>query len=457
MNRTWMVACALAAGTVFAAGDASAQQWLTDRRLQEGRGIRAGNFELHPSIGVEFGYDSNVFYTPPDLSATPALRLRVVPSFSVSTLGEQRRQNSDSQPTALPTVNFRGGVGLVYHEWIPITTPDTVSRLRNLGGNANIRIELFPQRTWQFVLVDEFTRTIQPGSTFADAATGVTGATFNRNYNHAAAELVFAPGSGVFDLRFGYAFNVSFFDDAPFTRNDYLQHEITTRMRWRFLPKTALLWEGFVRPTSYIDPDRFASGRNGLFSSTPVGTRVGLNGLLTEKFAILAMVGYQATFFEAGDNFDTVIGQAEVRWIINSRSSARLGFLRDIQNSFFGNYYLQDRGYLNYSQTFGGRFLLAVDGALALLDFGYVANRSGARDPTLTQNADPATGRFSSVRVEGSLFGEYRLSDVFGINATLRALANISDARLATDVAAAQYQSIAWTRFEAFLGARANW
>lgn len=45
-----------------ASGSASAQVWLSDRSLSEGRGIRTGNFELHPGIGAEFGYDSNAFY-----------------------------------------------------------------------------------------------------------------------------------------------------------------------------------------------------------------------------------------------------------------------------------------------------------------------------------------------------------------------------------------------------------
>lgn len=440
---------------------AHAQYWLQDRASTEGRGIRSGNFELHPGIGAEIGYDSNVFYYPSS-AATPALRLRISPSFSIATLGPQRSTNSDSQPTALPTVNFRGGVALIYHEFIPITSPDRVSSLRNLGAQANVRIELFPQRTWQFNLSDDFTRTIQPGSQLAEACVSGAGCaeiqTLNRDYNHAQAELAYVSGGGrgTLEVRAQYALNVSVFESSNVTRYNYLQHEIGMRIRWRFLPKTALLWEGTTTPLSY----NTAAEGTGLFSSVPVSTRIGINGLITQKIGLLVMVGYAATFFSGGDNLDTVVGQAELRYLIDDRSSFKLGFIRDIQNSFFGNYYLRDRGYANYSQSFfNGRFLLALDAGVSLNNYGYVANRDGTALATVS-GMDPSTNRFSAVRADGGIFGEYRLSDVFGINATFRATANISDTRLGTTMLGADGmpgQPIAWSRFEGFIGGRANW
>jgi len=35
-----------------------APEWLKDRRYNEGSGVRAGDFELHPGIAGEVGYDS---------------------------------------------------------------------------------------------------------------------------------------------------------------------------------------------------------------------------------------------------------------------------------------------------------------------------------------------------------------------------------------------------------------
>jgi hypothetical protein len=159
-----------------------------------------------------------------------------------------------------------------------------------------------------------------------------------------------------------------------------------------------------------------------------------LNGLLTNKISLLVAVGYQGTFYNSGDNADTVIGQAELRWLINTLSSLRVGFVRDVQNSFFGNYFVRNRGYASYSQTFDGRFLLSVDAGVGLYQYGLI---SATPDPT-------------AVRVEGTVFGEYRFSNVFGVNATVRGAANISDVQIGV-------QYIDWTRFDALLGVRAFW
>src|SRR5690606_33625659 len=90
----------------FVAESAAAQTgehtWLSDRRYREGAGWRVGDFELHPGLGVDFGYDSNFLRRHSSEDPVQSLRLRVSPHFSVSTLGPQRR--GDGPP---PTVEFR--------------------------------------------------------------------------------------------------------------------------------------------------------------------------------------------------------------------------------------------------------------------------------------------------------------------------------------------------------------
>src|SRR4051812_16273266 len=74
------------------------QPWLADRRYTVGPGYRVGNFELHPGFAAEFGYDSNFFLLAGqgDAAGAPrgALRLRLTPSFSFSSLGPQRRAST---------------------------------------------------------------------------------------------------------------------------------------------------------------------------------------------------------------------------------------------------------------------------------------------------------------------------------------------------------------------------
>lgn len=431
------------------------QVWLQDRSMLEGRGIRTGSFELHPAVGLDFGYDSNVFYASSSVPGAQqsALRLRVTPAFYVSSIGQQRSANSDSPTTALPTVNFRGGAGLVYHEWIGLSGTGTrdVSTLRNLGAQASLRFDFFPQRTWQFGLGVDFVRMIQPGAS-DDIPGGRTLSqnTFDRNSILGNLEIAYAPGRGVFELRFGYNGSFNIFDNL--TYNSSMFHQGFARMRWRFLPKTALVWDGAVGSMSYLD----ASGAGtGLFSSTPMVTRFGLTGLLTNRISLLVLAGYHGTFYDRGDNADTVIGQAELQWLIDPRSRLRGGFLRDVQPSLFGNYFVRNRGYLNYSQSFSGRFLISADAGVGYNQYGYLATSTGARFPGVT-GADGADGSFDAVRVDGTLFAEYRFSDVFGINATARGEALLSGVRFPSR-GASTGQPIDWTRFDAYLGVRANW
>ncbi len=434
------------------------QVWLQNRQLLEGRGIRTGNFELHPGVGADFGFDSNTFYTSSTLSNNirPALRLRVTPTFYVSTLGAQRAANSDSPTTALPTLNFRGGVGLVYNEWIGVQSGISLGALRNLGAQGTLRFDFFPGRTWQFGVGADFVRLIQPGGQDGYIGSPGTARGLNRNTLLGNVEIAYAPGRGVFELRFGYNIQATLFDEIP--GNNSLTHTGFARMRWRFLPKTALVWEGFISRVGYLnDPETYSGG---LFSATPMTTRFGLAGLLTNRVSLTVLAGYAATFYELGDNADTPIGQAEIQWIIDARSQLRGGFVRDVQQSYFGNYFIRNRGYASYMQSFGGRFVLNVDAGVGLYQYGYLTHRRGDpragvayASPDIGGDFDPTTKRFNATRIDGTVFGEYRMNEIFGVNATIRAETLISGFRTPPSGT----QPIDWTRVEAMVGVRANW
>ena len=75
------VAGAASAQTTAPAGasggsSSSGGGWLADRDSTQGPGFRVGDLELHPGIGVEVGYDSNLYYSddnpPPGDAKKPA-------------------------------------------------------------------------------------------------------------------------------------------------------------------------------------------------------------------------------------------------------------------------------------------------------------------------------------------------------------------------------------------------
>jgi hypothetical protein len=166
------------AQALVAQGDSP--QWLKDRRYAEGVGVREGDLELHPGIAGEVGYDSNWFLrsssangfansgplTPP----IPALVFRITPSLYISTLGPQRREGDlTAQP---PSIRFRAGVNATYREFIGVSNDaaasqpqNNISQQRNIGGNADARLEIAPERPFGAVLFANFGRLIMPTST----------------------------------------------------------------------------------------------------------------------------------------------------------------------------------------------------------------------------------------------------------------------------------------------------
>ena len=89
------------------------QPWLKDRRDTEGIGYQVGDFELHPGAAVEFGYDSNYTHacgaSCGGVDPVGTMRLRITPSFSIESLGAQRRETAGGPP---PSVAFHGRVSL---------------------------------------------------------------------------------------------------------------------------------------------------------------------------------------------------------------------------------------------------------------------------------------------------------------------------------------------------------
>lgn len=445
--------------------------WLTDRRYNEGIGIRSGDLELHPGIAGEVGYDSNWFLrsqktgfanSAPSAPIIPALEFRVTPSLYVSTLGPQRTEGA----TEPPSVRFRGGINATYREFIGLSNDpaasqpqNDISRQRNVGGAADARVDIAPERPLGFSLFANGMRTIQPNATTADP-----NLSFTRDDVAAGGEFVVQPGGGTLDWRFGYAFHDTIFEDSAGSVYSNTAHEGFTRGRWRFRPRTAILYDATIRAVNYTNGSQAQA--LGLVNSTPVRARLGLNGLVTDRFSLLLMAGWGASFYDkvqpTEPQYDSVIGQAELKWFLSaspglqqssdvglSLSSIAVGYTRDFQNSYLGAYYGFDRGYLRFNYFFAGRALITLEGGAGAVEY-----------PTLVWgDGQKRSSSFTDLRADGTLFGEYRFTDSFGLNATVRYTANFSNTSIpAIEVPAGggnpPLYDMSWNRVEAFLGVR---
>jgi hypothetical protein len=462
-------------------------QWLKDRRYNEGAGIRAGDLEIHPGIAAEFGYDSNWFLRsdkesvpaqcgptlqsgctvdngPPLAPPIPALELRLSPSLYLSTLGPQRREGDFVAES--PAVAFRAGLNATYREFVGISTDpvasqpqNDISRQRSIGGSADFRLDILPNRPVGAAIFASFGRLVLPNFATADP-----NQSFTQDNVGVGAEVVVQPGGGTLDWRFGYQLHDNLFESSAGVGLDTLTHQAFTRGRWRFRPRTALLYDATLDFLSYSNSDQAL--QLGLVDSTPVRARIGLSGLVTERFSTLLMVGWGATFEDSSSltrqtQYDSVIGQAELKWFLTASpglaaasqltlalSTIAVGYKRDFQTSYLGNYYGIDRGYIRFNYFFSGRALVTLEGGFGAVEYPLILWGDTADRNTVRHEG------FTDLRADATLFGEYRLIDSLGINSTLRYTQNVSNNQVLDVPHGTGVLDMSWNRFEAFLGLR---
>ena len=435
------------------------QPWLADRKYTIGPGYRVGNFELHPGFAAEFGYDSNFFLRAGEGDAagdpTGALRLRITPSFSFSTLGPQRRAGGGNQaPSPLEVV---GGLSGTYNEFFGISGSDTakMSAQRNISGQADLRLAINSGHPWSGTFATTFARLFQPSQE------GNVDRNFDRLVPTAGAELVWTPNNGMLDWHLGYNVTGTIFEDSEFGVLTNFNHTLQMRGRWRFLPRSALLYDARFSLIHYIN----GGDKTG---SMPIRAQLGYNGLITPSFGTLLMLGWGSSFYEPSSresesevqDFDSLIAQAEIRYFLTPRRSAdptatsssmsafALGFTRDFHDAYVGSYFERDRGYLKLTYYVGGKLVIILD-----------AGGGALVNPSIKVPGIDKSG-WTDIRIDAAGFAEYRFKDAFGINATLRYGTRISDESLPAREQPSNPSSpivqdkLGWQQFEAYLGVR---
>jgi len=421
--------------------NASAQAWIGNSDYSEGIGIRAGNLELHPSVGAEAGYDSNLFRAA-GTAREPVVdvwKLRVTPSLTLSTLGPKRLNGAAGGP-----IKFSGGAFASFYQPIAVDSENSeVSKRRNVTLGANGQLDVFPQGRFGFDLQGVYLRTTQTEGRAED----LSGEGFNRDTLRGGAGVTWRPGGRLFEWRAGYLATYHFFENSIYDSLANIHHDFSTRGRWRFLPRSALLFE------STYTLVRYTQGTTQQTDGDAVRTRLGFRGLVTYHLALMGMLGWGATFYEPRPNairprqFDSMLANAEARWFIQPRpdldsatvttglSSIALGYARTFSNSYYGSFYQRDRGYLQLSTFLLGAIAGGVEFGVSRVGYPEVVPPSGVREPS-----------FSQLRLDGLLFGEYRFTDTLAANATVQYDQVNSRAVAGED--------LAFKRWQAYLGVR---
>lgn len=319
------------------------------------RGIKAGDFVIWPSLMLEGRYDSNLFQE--DDSETPQAIgvFRVIPGLALT--------NPTANKVAF-TLGLEGDVR-VY-----MTTDEDIEELNNVGGRADLALDILPKGPVTISIVDQFSRSLQ-------TRTIETSDTFNRNQNRAGARVAIHPGGGALNIVLGYIFDFTFFDD--FEDGNYMAHEMMLLTTWRFYPKTAALLEATGTFRNWDSDPQFS----GLYvDNKAFRVQAGLTGYITKKLSTVFKVGYGNSFHDEGESFNNVIGLAELSYKFTPGILLSVGFLREFSPSFYANYFVENRTYLKSQFRFWNRLSIELQFGYHLVDYSEfdpaAADQSGA-------------------------------------------------------------------------------
>lgn len=300
----------------------------------EGAGYKVGEGTvLHPSVGAETGFISNVFYE--DVDPISSGILRIIADLSIASLPPQRMGQSDGDdedggnPGTPPKIEFRAGARFTYNEYL--TSNEAAKAQRDVGIGAHARAVFFPAGRISFGIEDKFVRDTRP---LNDEGTG----NLNRDINHLKLWLQMRPGGGTITVTTRYENRWDVFEQDDLGFANRMHHIIGLRANWQFLPITnfwADISQGFFRPYG----DNTLEGEPFKFSSNPFRGQLGASSALTERTTATLWLGYSLADYDQGPGFNGVIFGASAGWRYAPFGRLLLGYEHDFRDSVNSNFY----------------------------------------------------------------------------------------------------------------------
>jgi hypothetical protein len=336
----------LTAALVLCAAVAAAQS------ASPNNGIKIGDGRLHPFLSLEGKYDSAIGYfgMPPQLigdigfSVRPGLRFELLNPNNIFT--------------------FQGAGEYVWFPGILTSASREASRFQ---ADVLIDGQFNKQGMVELDVNDQLTRsdrTNNPGSPIGLLSL----------YNNLRVAVPIRPGGGAIEIKPKGAWGIEFFEPlissaaiGPVSQFNYSRFEGGLEARWRFLPKTAVVFDSLYTHQVYLN------GAANAPTASILRTQLGVSGLITSKVSLLLMAGYSGSYLTS--TVHTFSGQAEVALLLSQNFNARIGYLRALTPVPVYGVMGDDRGYI--SARYGvGRFSVTGDFAIDYLSFYAGSNRN---------------------------------------------------------------------------------
>ena len=192
-------------------------------------------------------------------------------------------------------------------------------------------------------------------------------------YDEGTARLTLRPGGRALELDLGYQIHLRAFDDATAIAKSQ-QHGGLFEARWKFLPKTALIFHADV---SRFIP--FGDNSSGSSPGTPFRVTIGATGQVTPRITAELTAGYEDTL---ADQIDVTargpIGNAILSYAFNEATSLTVGYRRRIHPVVVLQGYSSDMPNVMVKVGVAGRLLFTLYGSYEFRTFSDV-NESSAQ------------------------------------------------------------------------------
>jgi hypothetical protein len=315
---------------------------------------------LHAGVGVEAGYDSNVFYA--DTNPEGSALIRVMPFLDLS--------NATRNGPSTKTLSFDIRGGLQYRHYF--SDAQDIQKYSNAyNPNAGISLSLGGAQL-SFGIADIFARIEDPPYQGQQGA-GV----LERNNNQASAEVRWSPGGGRLTSTLRYTNMVDIYGNS-YSYANAMTNTLMLDVAWKWLPKTAVfvnVQQGYL---FYFNDQATVTNPGtgptvGKSSSYPLFATAGLRGLLTEKTSAVLTLGYANAFYANGDSTGGFLGStyADLAFTVRPTQLSRfvIGARHSFVNSVISNFAYNDTVYASYVQQIVGRLALDLSGRYAHLNF----------------------------------------------------------------------------------------
>jgi opacity protein-like surface antigen len=410
-----------AAVAALLVSSAAAAAWAQEAAV-EGPGYKVSDgIVVHPSVGLETGFISNVFYTENEPEGTPLLR--VLAQLGMGNMPESRRNPTGAQgnPGSAPALEFRTDIKLAYEEFL--SSNENVQAQRDLTVGASLGLTAFPDGVFSPYLIDNFNRVTRPTNFESENS-------LDRDINHLEAGFRLKPGGGALSIELRYENHLDYFeaDSARFANR--LRHDFGYRTEWQFLPITKFYLDATWGISKPMESDSFKE------ESNPLRAVIGLASAITERVSTRLEGGFAKGFYETLDYTGVVFaGELSLHYSPTGRITG--GYERNFEDSVNSQFYTEHM------------FKLGVDQKIRLVRLD-VEGRTYLR----TYEGIPSEFGMSTTRED----------TIFAVNAGaqyvyrdwLTVAADYDFGKVDTDFMGLSGDDPSYTRHEATLGVRAS-